>query len=108
MTLATQAVLRVLLEEPGQEMYGLQICTAAGLPSSTVHPILARLDDLGWLESRWEDEDPCEKGRREQGRPRRRYYRLPCGRSRAGPTCPGTKRCGLTCITWRTGRSPLT
>ena len=71
MTLPTQLVLRALLAEPAQEMYGLQICSEAGLPSGTIHPILARLERVGWLESRWEDVTPSE-----QGRPRRRYYRL--------------------------------
>lgn len=40
-------------------------------PSGTIHPILARLEQAGWLESRWEEIDPSEKGR-----PRRRYYRF--------------------------------
>ncbi|PZS15429.1 MAG: PadR family transcriptional regulator [Pseudonocardiales bacterium] len=71
MTLPTQLVLRVLLAEPTQEMYGLQIGQAAELPSGTVHPILARLEGCGWLDSRWEDIDPVK-----EGRPRRRYYRL--------------------------------
>jgi PadR family transcriptional regulator len=71
MTLPTQLVLRALLAEPTQEMYGLQICAEAGLPSGTIHPILARLDGLGWVESRWEDIDSHE-----EGRPRRRYYQL--------------------------------
>jgi PadR family transcriptional regulator PadR len=71
MTLPTQLVLRALLTEPTQEMYGLQICTAAGLPSGTIHPILARLEHFGWLESRWEDIDSHR-----EGRPRRRYYQL--------------------------------
>jgi PadR family transcriptional regulator, regulatory protein PadR len=71
MTITVQMVLRAMLEEPTREMYGLQICTAAGLPSGTIHPILARLEGAGWLESRWEDVDP-----QEEGRPRRRYYRL--------------------------------
>lgn len=70
MTLPTQLVLRAMLAEPTMEMYGLEICEAAGLPSGTIHPILARLERLGWLESRWEDASP-----REEGRPRRRYYR---------------------------------
>ena len=69
MTLSTQLVLQALLAEPTQEMYGLQICQAAGLPSGTIHPILARLEGLGWLESRWEDATP-----QEAHRPRRRYY----------------------------------
>jgi hypothetical protein len=60
MTMPTQLVLRALLAEPAQEMYGLQICQAAGLPSGTIHPILARLEGLGWLESRWEDASPQE------------------------------------------------
>lgn len=72
MTMTTQLVLRALLADPGREMYGLQICTEAGLPSGTIHPILARLEhEYGWLTSRWEDIKP-----QDEGRPRRRYYRL--------------------------------
>lgn len=71
MTLPTRLVLEVLLATPTQERYGLEIGTAAGLLSGTVHPILARLEGVRWLESRWEDIDPSE-----QGRPQRRYYRL--------------------------------
>ena len=71
MTLPTQLVLHALLREPAQELYGLEICAATGLPSGTVHPILARFEALGWLDSAWEQVDP-----REQGRPRRRYYKL--------------------------------
>jgi PadR family transcriptional regulator len=71
MTIPVQLVLRAMLAEPAREMYGLQVCQQAGLPSGTIHPILARLEGLGWLESRWEDAVP-----QEEGRPRRRYYRL--------------------------------
>ena len=71
MTLPTQLVLRAMLAEPTEEMYGLQIGQAAELPSGTIHPILARLEGYGWLESRWEEINPAE-----EGRPRRRYYRL--------------------------------
>jgi DNA-binding PadR family transcriptional regulator len=72
MTIPTQLVLRVLLGKPTQEMYGLQICEQAGLPSGTIHPILARLErEHGWVTSHWEDIKP-----EEVGRPRRRYYRL--------------------------------
>ncbi len=52
MTLPTQLVLRALLEDPGAERYGLEIGDTAGLPSGTIHPILARLERLGWVESR--------------------------------------------------------
>ena len=71
MTPQTQAVLRALLVRPAKELYGLELCSLAELPSGTIHPILARLETAGWLESRWEESDPSE-----QGRPRRRYYRL--------------------------------
>lgn len=71
MTIPTQLVLRALLEHPTREMYGLEICQTAGLASGTIHPILARLEGLGWLESRWEEIDPVK-----EGRPKRRYYRL--------------------------------
>ncbi len=79
MTQTTQAVLHALLERPSKELYGLEICAKAALPSGTIHPILARLEKIGWLESSWEDIDP-----RAQGRPRRRYYKLsPDGAERA-------------------------
>src|SRR4051812_48428352 len=71
MTIPTQLVLQVLLGDPAEERYGLEIGSEAGLPSGTVHPILARLEGIGWLESRWEDVDASEAGR-----PPRRYYRL--------------------------------
>jgi PadR family transcriptional regulator PadR len=71
MTLPTQLVLRALMEDPTQERYGLELCSMVGLASGTIHPILARLEKVGWLQSRWEDVDPGL-----EGRPRRRYYRL--------------------------------
>lgn len=71
MTLSTQLVLHALLQTPTEELYGLQIGEMAGLATGTVHPILARLERLGWLESHWEDVDPSAAGR-----PARRYYRL--------------------------------
>ncbi|HET7518834.1 MAG TPA: helix-turn-helix transcriptional regulator [Actinomycetes bacterium] len=71
MTIPTQLVLRALLADPARELYGVEVGQAAGLPSGTVHPILARLETVGWLESRWEEIDP-----RAEGRPARRYYRL--------------------------------
>jgi DNA-binding PadR family transcriptional regulator len=74
MTIPTQLVLRAILAAPVDGTYGLEICIATGLPSGTVHPILARLSQLGWLESSWEDVVPAE-----EGRPRRRYYKLTGG-----------------------------
>jgi DNA-binding PadR family transcriptional regulator len=72
-------VLRALTIEPGRERYGLELSGVTGLASGTLHPILARLEGLGWVESFWEDIDV-----RKEGRPRRRYYRLnPEGLARA-------------------------
>ncbi|MFG2957557.1 PadR family transcriptional regulator [Streptomyces sp. NPDC048291] len=72
MTLQTQLVLRALLEDPAKERYGLELCQLAGLPSGTIYPILARLEQVGWVESTWEDPAVHE----EAGRPRRRFYRI--------------------------------
>src|SRR3954469_4304069 len=71
MTIPTQRVLEALLADPSSELYGIEIGDAAGLPSGTVHPILARLEGLKGLTSRWEDIDPSVAGR-----PARRYYQL--------------------------------
>jgi PadR family transcriptional regulator PadR len=71
MTIPTQLVLEALLQDPERELYGIEMGELAGLRSGTVHPILARLEGVGWLTSRWEDIDP-----QVEGRPPRRYYRL--------------------------------
>jgi PadR family transcriptional regulator, regulatory protein PadR len=71
MTLQTQAVLRVLLDHPLQEHYGLEISKAAGLPSGSLYPTMAKLEGAGWVSSDWEQVDPHTVGR-----PRRRYYKL--------------------------------
>lgn len=71
MTAPTRAVLEVFLSDPEAPRYGLEIGSHAILPSGTVHPILARLEGLGWLDSGWEDVDPTTVGR-----PRRRFYTL--------------------------------
>lgn len=72
MTLQMQLVLHALLADPGAERYGLQLCAETGLPSGTIYPIVARLEQVGWVESNWED--PARHVA--EGRPRRRYYRL--------------------------------
>ncbi|MET7912707.1 helix-turn-helix transcriptional regulator [Streptomyces avermitilis] len=52
------------------ELHGFSVARASGRPTGSVYPILARMEQAGWLESRWETEHP------EPGRPRRRFYRL--------------------------------
>ncbi len=71
MSRATQVVLEAFLADPTRELSGIQVCTGAGLRVGSAHPALARLEGMGWLESRWEDLDPDEERRAP-----RRYYRL--------------------------------
>lgn len=71
LTLQVQLTLRAMLDEPGRELYGLELVDATGLPPGTIYPIMARLEGAGWVSSRWE-----EIGQEAKGRPRRRYYRL--------------------------------
>ena len=71
MTLQAQRVLAVLLNEPLEDHYGLEIAKKADLASGSIYPILARLEAADWVTSGWEDIDEAKEGRR-----RRRYYRL--------------------------------
>lgn len=69
--MTTMKVLSAFCEDPKAEMSGREIGRKVNLPSGTVYPILLRLQDAGWLKSRWEDVDP-----KEAGRPRRRFYTI--------------------------------
>jgi DNA-binding PadR family transcriptional regulator len=74
MTLNLLKILRVLVEHPTAEHYGLEVGQAAGLSGGSLYPLLMRLERAGLLVSHWEDTDPSEAGR-----PRRRLYRLTTG-----------------------------
>jgi PadR family transcriptional regulator, regulatory protein PadR len=52
----TRKVLATLMSCPGDELSGAEIGTK--LASGTLYPILFRLEGAGWLQSRWEVEDP--------------------------------------------------
>lgn len=67
-TPATADVLDSLLATDGP-VWGLRIVKHTGRPAGSVYPILERLERLGWVESKWED-DPNRSG------PRRRLYEL--------------------------------
>lgn len=69
MTAATLSVLEVLLGSD-DELYGLKIARAVGRPTGSIYPILARLEQIGWVKSEWEAGDPASRG------PRRRFYWL--------------------------------
>ena len=74
LTVQVLLVLQALLRDPGRELYGLELVDETGLQPGTAYPILLRLEDEGWVTSRWEDIDP-----RAEKRPARRYYRLTAG-----------------------------
>lgn len=74
MTPQTEAVLKEMLLKPTQSHYGLTLGQAVNLQSGTIHPILARLERAGIVESFWED--PEEHAAAQPSRPRRRYYKF--------------------------------
>jgi PadR family transcriptional regulator, regulatory protein PadR len=69
MTAPLQRVLRAFLEDPAAPRYGYDLMKAAGLPSGTLYPMLARLEDQKLVTSAWET--PQVVGERP-----RRYYQL--------------------------------
>ena len=71
LTQQTLTVLGTLMSSRTRELSGAEIAKASKLSSGTLYPILYRLEEFGWLDSRWEIGDPVALGR-----PRRRYYRV--------------------------------
>jgi DNA-binding PadR family transcriptional regulator len=71
MTRSTQTVLGALVAHPNRDHHGAEIHRETGLAAGVIYPVLARLEALQWLDSGWEP--PVG---RQQGWPRRRYYRL--------------------------------
>ncbi len=69
LTRPTSRVLAVFLEMPRDWRYGYDLMKDAGLSSGTLYPLLARLTDDKWLESRWEESEF-------PGKPPRQSYRL--------------------------------
>ncbi len=72
------AVLKVFLESPEQPRYGFELMRLTGQPSGTLYPILAKLEQAGWLTGGKEDIDPSTVGR-----PPRRFYRINGAAARA-------------------------
>jgi PadR family transcriptional regulator, regulatory protein PadR len=66
-----ERVLRVFLADACAPRYGYDLMKAARLPSGTLYPMLARLEDQGLVTSQWEA--PPGDG---SGRPPRKYYQL--------------------------------
>ena len=76
MTRTTRDVLGVLLDGIDEDLHGLEICRRTGLGSGTTYPILGRLERVGWLTARWEEEAAWMNPADGKRRPRRRFYTL--------------------------------
>lgn len=73
----TLMVLSALAVAPDTWRHGVALTKETGLKPGTLYPLLMRLHDQGFLESRWEEPE-------KQGRPPRHAYRLTsAGRSLA-------------------------
>lgn len=59
----------VLAQLSAQASYGYSLMKATGLKSGTLYPILMRLKERGFLDSRWEAPET-------EGRPPRQSYKL--------------------------------
>lgn len=69
LTFATATILNTV---SNGYSYGFDIVDITGMPSGTVYPALRRLEDAGYLASKWETERTAHA----QNRPRRKYYEL--------------------------------
>ncbi len=53
-------------------LYGFDIIDITGLPGGTVYPALRRLEEVGFLTSKWEKPSVAQA----EPRPQRKYYEL--------------------------------
>lgn len=67
----TLKVLRAFLSGSRRDLAGSDLAKETVIASGSLYPILARLEKAGWLAGTWEEIDPAE-----EGRPRKRFYRL--------------------------------
>jgi len=71
LTQTTVKVLVSLLYRQQEKIYGYEILKETGLKSGSLYPILARLEERGWVNSDWAPPNEANPQR-----PRRRYYQL--------------------------------
>jgi len=92
----TLKVLKVFLDAPREQRSGAAISREVKIGSGTLYPLLARLEQAGWLASEWEAVDPSVAGR-----PRRRYYALTAlGRDKARAAFDELQLSGFGLIPW--------
>ena len=65
----TLSIFEALLAQPRKWRHGYDLSLQTELKSGTLYPVLMRLNDRGFLDSKWEESDL-------PGRPPRRMYRL--------------------------------
>ncbi|MBS1786895.1 MAG: PadR family transcriptional regulator [Acidobacteria bacterium] len=66
----TMALILQVLENGYR--YGFEIMTVTGLASGTVYPALRRLEDAGYVISKWESQQVAQA----EQRPARKYYEV--------------------------------
>ena len=66
---AATAVLEAVAQG---HQYGFDVIAVTGLASGTVYPALRRLEEAGYVESRWEDQRLAQR----EVRPVRKYYEV--------------------------------
>ncbi len=66
---AATAVLEAIAQG---HQYGFDVIAVSGLASGTVYPALRRLEDAGYVQSRWEDHRVAQR----EVRPARKYYEV--------------------------------
>jgi PadR family transcriptional regulator len=69
LTFATAAILHAV---SNGYSFGFDIVDITGMPGGTVYPALRRLEDAGYVSSKWEK----ERVAKEEARPRRKYYEI--------------------------------
>ena len=57
-------------DDKADDLHGWAIMKATKRSGPTVYGVLDRLEDMGWIEGRWEQSNP------DPSKPRRRFYRL--------------------------------
>lgn len=65
------AILNTFMQSPADKLHGYDLMQAAEVSSGTLYPLLMRFEKEGLLTSEWEEVDP-----QQEGRPRRRLYRI--------------------------------
>ena len=84
-TAQTRAVLEALLASFDEWHYGYDLSRRTHLSSGTLYPMLMRLAERGWLETRWVEPERA-------GRPPRHMYRLTGEGARHAATLASVER----------------